>query len=122
MTTLSELWADDQRQAMAEYAVMLAAILVMVIGRTANRFSTNNAFRQSPGRSTRVDCACRRRETGLKRRALLSTEPVKCPFVSRMQGSNRVTIETAVARQRMSHPGSSGAAAISNGYPFSEQY
>jgi len=32
MTTLFELWLDDQGQDIAEYAVMLAAILVIVIG------------------------------------------------------------------------------------------
>ncbi len=32
MTILSELWVDDQGQDIAEYAVMLAAILVIVIG------------------------------------------------------------------------------------------
>jgi Flp pilus assembly pilin Flp len=29
---LSELWADDQGQDIAEYAVMLAVILVLVVG------------------------------------------------------------------------------------------
>ena len=32
MVTLSELWADNQGQDIAEYGVMLAAILVVVIG------------------------------------------------------------------------------------------
>ena len=32
MTTLSELWVNDQGQDIAEYAVMLAAILVVVVG------------------------------------------------------------------------------------------
>jgi Flp pilus assembly pilin Flp len=32
MTILGELWVDDQGQDMAEYAVMFAAILVVVIG------------------------------------------------------------------------------------------
>ena len=32
MTILSELWVDDQGQDIAEYAMMLAAILVIVIG------------------------------------------------------------------------------------------
>jgi Flp pilus assembly pilin Flp len=32
MALLSELWADDRAQDIAEYAVMLAAILVIVIG------------------------------------------------------------------------------------------
>jgi len=41
----------------AEHAVMLAAILVMVIGTAANRLNTNNALRQSPVRSNRVDSA-----------------------------------------------------------------
>ena len=32
MATLSELWVDDQGQDIAEYAVMLAVILVLVVG------------------------------------------------------------------------------------------
>jgi len=32
MTTLSELWADDQGQDSAEYAAMLVAALVIVLG------------------------------------------------------------------------------------------
>jgi Flp pilus assembly pilin Flp len=32
MSFLSKLWADDQGQDIAEYAVTLAAILVVVIG------------------------------------------------------------------------------------------
>jgi Flp pilus assembly pilin Flp len=32
MTILAELWGDDQGQDLAEYAVMFAAILVVVIG------------------------------------------------------------------------------------------
>jgi Flp pilus assembly pilin Flp len=32
MAVLSGLWADDRAQDIAEYAVMLAAILVIVIG------------------------------------------------------------------------------------------
>jgi len=32
MTVLPELWVDDQGQDIAEYAVMFAAILVIVIG------------------------------------------------------------------------------------------
>lgn len=32
MDTLSRLWGDDHGQDIAEYAVMLAAILVIVIG------------------------------------------------------------------------------------------
>ena len=45
MITLSELWVDDQGQDIAEYAVLLAAILVVVIG--AIRLigsNANNAF------------------------------------------------------------------------------
>jgi len=45
MRFFSKLWADDQGQDMAEYAVMFAAILVVVIGTLrlvgAN---TNNSF------------------------------------------------------------------------------
>jgi len=45
MTTLSELWVDDQGQDIAEYAVMLAAILVIVIGTIRLIGSNaNNAF------------------------------------------------------------------------------
>ena len=32
MKTLSQIWADDSGQDIAEYAVMLAVILVVVIG------------------------------------------------------------------------------------------
>lgn len=32
MTALLELWIDDQDQDIAEYAVMLAVILVIVVG------------------------------------------------------------------------------------------
>jgi hypothetical protein len=32
MTILSELWADDQGKDIAEYAAMLVALLVIVIG------------------------------------------------------------------------------------------
>jgi Flp pilus assembly pilin Flp len=32
LTTLSELWADDQGQEIAEHALILATILVVVIG------------------------------------------------------------------------------------------
>ena len=32
MTTLSELWTDDQGQDIAEYGAMLVALLVIVIG------------------------------------------------------------------------------------------
>jgi Flp pilus assembly pilin Flp len=45
MVTLSELWVDDQGQDIAEYAVMLAAILVIVIGTIRLVGSNaNNAF------------------------------------------------------------------------------
>ena len=45
MTTLAELWVDDQGQDIAEYAVMLAAILVVVIGTLRLVGSNaNNAF------------------------------------------------------------------------------
>jgi Flp pilus assembly pilin Flp len=45
MTTLSELWVDDQGQDIAEYAVMLAVILVVVIGTIRLIGSNaNNAF------------------------------------------------------------------------------
>jgi Flp pilus assembly pilin Flp len=45
MTILSELWVDDQGQDIAEYAVMLAAILVIVIGTdTASRFRRQQRF------------------------------------------------------------------------------
>jgi len=45
MTILSELWVDDQGQDIAEYAVMLAAILVIVIGTIRLAGSdANNAF------------------------------------------------------------------------------
>jgi Flp pilus assembly pilin Flp len=45
MTILSELWVDDQGQDIAEYAVMLAAILVIVIGTVRLVGSNaNNAF------------------------------------------------------------------------------
>ena len=45
MSTLSELWVDDQGQDIAEYAVMLAAILVLVIGTIRLVGSNaNNAF------------------------------------------------------------------------------
>jgi Flp pilus assembly pilin Flp len=45
MTILSELWVDDQGQDIAEYAVMLAAILVVVIGTIRLIGSNaNNAF------------------------------------------------------------------------------
>jgi len=45
MTILSELWVEDQGQDIAEYAVMLAAILVVVIGTMRLVGSNaNNAF------------------------------------------------------------------------------
>ena len=45
MTALSELWVNDQGQDIAEYAVMLAAILVIVIGTIRLIGSNaNNAF------------------------------------------------------------------------------
>jgi Flp pilus assembly pilin Flp len=45
MTTISQLWTNDQGQDIAEYAVMLAVILVLVIG-TVRLIgsSANNAF------------------------------------------------------------------------------
>jgi Flp pilus assembly pilin Flp len=45
MTIFSELWVDDQGQDIAEYAVMLAVILVLVVG-TVRLIgsSANNAF------------------------------------------------------------------------------
>ena len=45
MTILSEIWVDDQGQDIAEYAVMLAVILVLVVG-TVRLIgsSANNAF------------------------------------------------------------------------------
>lgn len=45
VTILSNLWGDDQGQDIAEYAVMLAAILVLVIGTVRLIGSNaNNAF------------------------------------------------------------------------------
>jgi len=45
MTILSALWADDQGQDIAEYAVMLAVILVLVVGTVRLIGSNaNNAF------------------------------------------------------------------------------
>jgi Flp pilus assembly pilin Flp len=45
MIILSELWVDDQGQDIAEYAVMLAVILVVVIGTIRLIGSNaNNAF------------------------------------------------------------------------------
>jgi Flp pilus assembly pilin Flp len=44
---LSSLWADEQGQDIAEYAVMLAVILVLVIGTVKLIGSNaNNAFSQ----------------------------------------------------------------------------
>lgn len=45
MTALSELWVEDRGQDIAEYAVMLALILVLVVG-TVRLIgsSANNAF------------------------------------------------------------------------------
>ena len=45
MSILSELWVDDQGQDIAEYAVMLAVILVLVVGTVRLIGSNaNNAF------------------------------------------------------------------------------
>jgi len=45
MTILADLWVDDQGQDIAEYAVMLAVILVIVIGTVRLIGSNaNNAF------------------------------------------------------------------------------
>ena len=45
MTILADLWVDDQGEDIAEYAVMLAAILVVVIGTIRLIGSNaNNAF------------------------------------------------------------------------------
>jgi len=45
MFSLSKLWADDQGQDIAEYAVMLAVILVIVVGTIRLIGSNaNNAF------------------------------------------------------------------------------
>jgi Flp pilus assembly pilin Flp len=45
MTILADLWVDDQGQDIAEYAVMLAVILVVVIGTIRLIGSNaNNAF------------------------------------------------------------------------------
>jgi Flp pilus assembly pilin Flp len=45
MTTSRELWADNQGQDIAEYAVMLALILVVVIGTIRLiGLNANNAF------------------------------------------------------------------------------
>jgi Flp pilus assembly pilin Flp len=45
VTILAELWVDDRGQDIAEYAVMLAAILVLVIGTVRLvGSSANNAF------------------------------------------------------------------------------
>jgi Flp pilus assembly pilin Flp len=48
MFFLSKLWADDQGQDIAEYAVMLAMILVIVVGTIRLIGSNaNNAFSQA---------------------------------------------------------------------------
>lgn len=48
MLFLSKLWADDQGQDIAEYAVMLAVILVIVVGTIRLIGSNaNNAFSQA---------------------------------------------------------------------------
>jgi Flp pilus assembly pilin Flp len=48
MFLLSKLWADDQGQDIAEYAVMLAVILVLVVGTIRLVGSNaNNAFSQA---------------------------------------------------------------------------
>jgi Flp pilus assembly pilin Flp len=48
MFFLSKLWADDQGQDIAEYAVMLAVILVIVVGTIRLIGSNaNNAFSQA---------------------------------------------------------------------------
>jgi Flp pilus assembly pilin Flp len=45
MTILSEFWRDDQGQDIAEYAVMLAVILVVVVGTIRLiGLNANNAF------------------------------------------------------------------------------
>jgi Flp pilus assembly pilin Flp len=45
MTILFEIWVDDQGQDIAEYAVMLAVILVLVVGTVRLIGSNaNNAF------------------------------------------------------------------------------
>lgn len=54
---LRNMWSDDQGQDIAEYALMLAVILVVVVGAvvaiggTANNIfnSTNNAMQSAPG-------------------------------------------------------------------------
>ncbi|PYX21797.1 MAG: Flp family type IVb pilin [Acidobacteria bacterium] len=48
MFLLSKLWADDQGQDIAEYAVMLAVILVIVVGTIRLIGSnTNTVFSQA---------------------------------------------------------------------------
>jgi Flp pilus assembly pilin Flp len=48
MFFLSKFWADDQGQDIAEYAVMLAVILVIVVGTIRLIGSNaNNAFSQA---------------------------------------------------------------------------
>ena len=47
MTTFRKLWSDDQGQDIAEYAVMLAVILVIVVGTIRLIGSNaNNVFSQ----------------------------------------------------------------------------
>jgi hypothetical protein len=49
MTTLSELWAEDQGQDVAEYAVILTTILVVVNGTIPLVGSnTSDGFQQWP--------------------------------------------------------------------------
>ncbi len=48
MVSLSKIWADDQGQDIAEYAVMLAVILVIVVGTIRLIGSNaNNVFSQA---------------------------------------------------------------------------
>ncbi len=48
MCILAQLWANDQGQDIAEYAVMLAVILVLVVGTIRLVGSNaNNAFSQA---------------------------------------------------------------------------
>jgi Flp pilus assembly pilin Flp len=48
MPLLSALWSDDQAQDIAEYAVMLAVILVLVVGTIRLIGSnSNNVFSQA---------------------------------------------------------------------------
>ncbi len=85
MATLSELWVDDQGQDIAEYAVMLAAILVIVIGTIRLVGSNaNNAF-SAVSSSLGYEGFCWRATLRrLRIRALPCTEcGVECPVVSR---------------------------------------